>query len=223
MRLISSWIMPFSYKRSFLIPLIFFPIVLSASDSVEAFGLRWKVPASADWKVKDVDGFPTLSLLVPKPSTQPRRPTQFALAETPDYLTVTIEAEVKKEPKALRNRKNSLIIIYAYRDAEHFDYAHLSDDVGSVSPHHNGIFHVFGGDRVRISSTEGPATLTDEKWYNVRLVYDGHSGKVEVFVDGKTSPSLRAVDMSLSAGRVGLGSFFDTGQFRNVKIHGETR
>src|SRR5262245_60558652 len=212
--------MVYWHKRTFLLPLIIFPIALRASDSVAAFGLRWQVPVSADWKVEEVDGFPTLSLLVPKPSMQPRRPTQFALADTPDYLTVMIEAEVKKELKALRNRKNSLILVYAYRDAEHFNYAHISDDTGSASPQHNGIFHVYGGDRVRISSTEGPATLTEEKWYTVRLIYDGRYGKVEVFVDGKTSPSLRAVDLSLSAGKVGLGSFFDTGQFRKVKIQG---
>ena len=205
------------------IPLLLFPVFLSAADSIEAFGLRWTVPAKADWKLEKLDGFPTLSLLVAKPTLQPRRPTQFALAETPDYLTATLEAEVKKEPKALRNRKNSLIFIYAYRDADHFNYAHLSDDTGAASPHHNGIFHVYGGDRVRISSTDGAATLTEEKWYKVRLVYDGRSGKVEVFVDGKTSPSLRAVDLSLTAGKIALGSFFDTGQFRNVRIQGQTR
>ena len=209
--------------RSIVSALLFLPALLNAGDSVEAFGLRWSVPIRADWKIADTDGVPTLSLLVPRPSTQPRRPTQFALAETPDYVSVTLEAEVKKEPKALRNRKNSLIFIYAYRDADHFNYAHLSDDQGSSTDVHNGIFHVYGGDRVRISSTEGPATLTEEKWYKVRLVYDGHTGKVEVFVDGQTSPSLRAYDLSLSAGKVGIGSFFDTGDFRNVKINGKPR
>jgi len=213
--------------RSILSILFFLPALLSAADptpaSIEALGLRWTVPIRADWKIADVDGVPTLSLLVPRPSTQPRRPTQFALAETPNYLSVTLEAEVKKEPKALRDRRNSLIFIYAYRDANHFNYAHLSDDMGSSTDVHNGIFHVYGGDRVRISSTEGPATLTEEKWYKVRLVYDGRTGKVEVFVDGQTSPSLRAYDLSLGAGKVGLGSFFDTGEFRNVKIHGQPR
>jgi hypothetical protein len=32
---------------------------------------------------------------------------------------------------------------------------------------------------------------------------------------------MRAVDMSLGAGKVGIGSFFDMGTFRNVRIHGE--
>jgi hypothetical protein len=211
------------HKRRFFVSFLFFPMLASASDSIQALGFRWTVPIRADWKVEKLDGSETLSLLVPRPSTQPRRPTQFALADTPDYLTATVDVEVKKEPKDQRNRKNSLIIVYAYRDAAHFNYVHMSDDVGTASPQHNGIFHVYGGDRVRISPTEGEATLTEEKWYKVKLVYDGRSGKIELYVDGKTSPSFGACDMSLGAGKIGLGSFFDTGQFRNLKIDGKTR
>jgi hypothetical protein len=129
---------------------------------------------------------------------------------------------VKREPKALRNRQTSLMFVYAYRDESHFNYIHISDDNKNHEAH-NGVFHVYGGDRARISSTVGPAALTEEKWYKVRMVYDGHTGKVELFVDGETSPSLRAVEMSPSAGKVGIGSFFDMGQFRNVKIQGQTR
>lgn len=191
-----------------------------APDMIEAFGLRWRVPIAADWKIEKVDGAPVVQLLVPRPSTAPRRPTQFAIAETPDFLTVTVEAEMKKEPASLRNRHTSLMIAYAYRDPDHFNYAHLSVDSGEEQEVHNGIFHVYGGDRVRISPRKGPGAFSDEKWYKVRLVYDGRSGDVRVWVDGKTSPSLHAVDTTLKAGKVGIGSFFDMGQFRNIKIHG---
>src|SRR5438874_11143905 len=95
-----------------------------AADTIQAFGLCWTVPITADWRV---DG-PVLELIVPRPSEHPRRPTQFAIADTPDYITVTIEAEMKREPAAVRNRRNSLMIASAYRDADHFNYAHLSVD-----------------------------------------------------------------------------------------------
>ena len=195
--------------------------VCTAADTIEAFGLRWQVPIAADWKVENIDGAPVLQLLVSRPSTQPRRPTQFALAETPDFIKVTVEAEMKKEPATLRNRHTSLMIAYAWRDPDHFNYAHLSVDSSEKQAVHNGIFRVDGGDRVRISPREGPGTLLEEKWYKVRLVYDGRSGEVTVWVDGKTSPSLHAVDTTFKAGRVGIGSFFDLGSFRNVKIVGE--
>jgi hypothetical protein len=194
---------------------------LIAEDTMQAFGLKWRVPIAADWKMEKAGGVETLSLLVPRPSTQPRRPTQFALAETPDYIRVTVEADMKKEPAAARDRHTSLMIAYAWRDKDHFNYAHLSVDTAKEQPVHNGIFHVFGGDRVRISSNEGPATLAGEEWHKVRLVYDGRAGKVEVFVNGKTSPSMQATETKLGAGKIGLGSFFDLGQFRNVRIKGE--
>ena len=191
-----------------------------AADTVEAFGLNWSVPVGADWKAGPVEGIPGLQLLVPRPSTQPRRPSQYALAQTPDYLKLDLQLEVKQEPAAARNRRNSVIIVYAWRDMNHFNYVHLSVDAAKQQPVHNGVFHVYGGDRVRISSEEGPATLKDESWHKTRLVYDGSKGRVDVWVDGETSPSMKAVDLSLGAGKFGLGSFFDTGMFRNVKVSG---
>jgi len=192
----------------------------AGAATIEAFGYRWTVPVASDWKVATVDGVPTLELLVPRPSRSPRRPTQFALADTPDFIKVTLEAEVKKEPESARHRHTSLILVYAYQDAAHFNYAHLSVDGGRQVAVHNGIFHVFGGDRVRISPLDGPPALTGEDWHKVRLVYDGTTGSVSVSVNGRALPSLRAVDLSLRAGKVGLGSFFDMGQFRRVKILG---
>lgn len=190
-------------------------------STIEAFGLRWSVPVAEDWRVSVMDDVPVLELLVPRPSLQPRRPTQYALAETPPYEQLTLEMEVKKEPRAARNRATSLILVYAWRDANHFNYAHLSVDEARQQPVHNGIFHVYGGERVRISSVEGPATLRDESWHEVKLVYDGRTGRVDVWVNGETSPSMRAVDLSLGAGRFGVGSFFDVGSFRKVRVSGK--
>jgi hypothetical protein len=52
-------------------------------------------------------------------------------------------------------------------------------------------------------------------------VYDGKSGAVQVTVDGRRPiPALHAIDLSLSSGRVGIGSFDETGDFKNVKIQG---
>jgi hypothetical protein len=207
--------------RRVLIGLIVLSAAAFAADTIEAFGLKWKAPIAADWKLETLDGIPTVSLLVPRPSTEPRRPTQFLVAETPDYIRVTLEAEMRQEPAAQRNRHTSLMIAYAWRDADHFNYAHMSVDAAAVANVHNGIFQVDSGDRVRLSSLEGPGSLAHEGWHKVKLTYDGRTGKVQVWVDGKTSPSLTVVNGKFSAGKVGIGSFFDLGQFRNVKITGE--
>ncbi|MBM3796746.1 MAG: hypothetical protein FJW31_22435 [Acidobacteria bacterium] len=195
--------------------------VLPADDSIEALGHRWTVPIGADWKVTP---YGVLDLLVGRPSTAPRRPSQYALAETAPYSKLEVDLEVRAESSKVRNRfSNSLILVYAWRGPNHFNYVHLSLHTAAKQPVHNGIFHVYGGDRVRISGTEGPATLKDEVWHKVKFRYSADSGRADVWVDGVTSPSMRAVDMSLSEGRFGLGSFFDTGSFRNLKILGVSR
>jgi hypothetical protein len=114
---------------------------------------------------------------------------------------------------------NSLLIVFAYQDAAHFNYAHVSVDKGTDIPNHNGVFHVYGGERVRISSPRGPAALRARGvWHHVKLTHAAATGGVRVEVDGAPVPALEAVDMSLGAGRIGLGSFDETGEFRNVRI-----
>lgn len=177
------------------------------------FGQHWTVPETSDWKIANENGAPVLRLVTARgPLPGPRRPIQFALANTPDLQRVTVEGD-------MRPLGHSLMIVFAYRDAAHFDYAHLSIDTASEQSHHNGIFHVYEGERVRISPTDGPAAfVATGRWQHVRLAWDGQSGGVHVTVDGKPIPALHAVDLSLRSGRVGLGSFDETAEFKNVKI-----
>src|SRR5579863_6646288 len=187
-----------------------------ASGGLDAFGYRWTMPDAADWKLAGEAGAQILHLAVGRePLPGARRPHQFAIAETPDFERVTVEADVQPT-------KRSLMIVFAYHDNAHFDYAHLSTDTGTKQPVHNGVFHVFGGERVRISSLNGPPAFEAiNRWYHVVLKYDGVTGEVNVTVDGKPVPALHAYDLSLGAGKVGLGSFNETGDFKNVKIVGK--
>ena len=184
------------------------------ADTIEAFGYRWTVPVAEDWKVTQYGGGDILAMLVERPQEKPRRPKQFALCETQPFKKVTIEADVKRIGK-------SLIIVYAWQDDSHFNYVHLSSDAPKDQPVHNGIFHVYGGDRVRISPLEGPGALRSEDWTTVKVVYDGTTGTVTAWANGETSPALKGVDLSLGAGKIGLGSFFEKAEFRNVRINGE--
>ena len=187
-------------------------LALQASDTLRVFGRDWQVPARADWEVQQEGGTEVLKLAKSRgPLPGPRRPIQFALADT-DYTRVTVEADVKPLGR-------SLMIVFAYRDEGHFDYAHLSSDTGTKQPVHNGVFHVYGGERVRISNPQGPAAFAETgKWYHVKLTYDAQTGAVNVAVDNREVPALKAVDLSLGGGKVGFGSFDETAEYKNVKI-----
>jgi hypothetical protein len=186
---------------------------LGAAETLSVFDREWTVPADTDWRIDRDDGSAVLRLLNPRePLAGPRRPIQFALTNVPRYDKLIVEADVKPLGK-------SLIVVFAYQDPAHFDYAHLSVDTGKQAPMHNGIFHVYGGERVRISDPEGsPAFSRNHRWYHAKLTHDAKTGAVAVTVDGKPVPALRAVDMSLGPGNIGLGSFDETAEFKNVRI-----
>lgn len=181
----------------------------NAADSLAIFGRNWTVPVAADWKLEGG----TLHLVTNRePLPGPRRPIQFALTGIAQYGRLTVEADVMPLGR-------SLMIVFAYSDPAHFDYAHLSTDTAAKQPVHNGVFHVYGGERVRISAERGPAAFEAAgRWYHVTLRHDSAAGTVDVAVDGRAVPALHAVDLSLGPGQVGLGSFDETGAFKNVKI-----
>ena len=181
----------------------------NAADSLAMLGRAWAVPDAADWKVEEG----TLRLIASRgPLPGPRRPIQFALTDVPSYDRLTVEADVMPLGR-------SLLVVLAYRDPAHFDYAHLSTDTAGEQPVHNGIFHVYGGERVRISAERGPAAFAASgHWYHVTLAHDSATGTIEVTVDGQPVPALHAEDLSLGPGQVGVGSFDETGAFKNIKI-----
>lgn len=201
--------------RSVLAILVLAPLLPAFSASIAVFGHSWIVPDATDWKVQKDGTTEILHLGTPRgPLPGPRRPIEFALSDMPSAREATVEADVQPLGR-------SVIIVYAYQDKAHFNYAHLSTDTGLAQPVHNGIFHVFGGERVRISSQAGPASFAaSHRWYHIKLVFNGGIGAVHVQVDGQPVPSLHAVDLSLTHGKVGLGSFDETGDFKNVKTFG---
>jgi hypothetical protein len=187
--------------------------LLCAQDKLSVFGQTWSVPLARDWKISEDAGVPMLQLLVGRePEPGPRRPQQFALLDMPAAAQVSLDADV-------RPAKRSLIVVFAYQDQAHFDYVHFSTDTAMKQPVHNGVFHVYGGERVRISPAEGvPAFREAKQWYHLQVKWDGKTGQVQGFVDGMTIPALHAVDLSLTKGRIGIGSFDETGDFKNVAL-----
>jgi hypothetical protein len=187
------------------------PLLLSlalAADSITAFGQRWQVPVAGEWSFANGE----LRMLVARPQeANPRYPVQYAVLEGPDLDSFTLECEVRRD-------SGSLILVYNWQGPAHFNYVHLSVDSPEKVAVHNGIFHVYGSDRSRISKAAGPGSLPTRDWIPVRLDYDAPSGKMVARVGGQELPSLTGVDLSLTRGKVGLGSFFETAQFRNFRL-----
>jgi hypothetical protein len=181
------------------------------SDSTKVF--QWEFNGSGLWKISDG------KLIIYKAGIAAgpiRKPSALAILKSKPFKTVTLESEIKSNAPDSTIRKD-IDIVVGYQSPTRFYYIHLSgisDDV------HNGIFLVDNSDRRRIDSGRSQPQLKDRKWHFVKVKRDGKSGKIEVYVDRSIKPALEAKDTTISYGLVGVGSFDDTGEFRNILIIG---
>jgi glucose/arabinose dehydrogenase len=172
--------------------------------------------------------FPGREVVLAEPGDDPgppRRPFEYAvLTAGPEFGSVQVTGEVRIDtPVDITNR--DVIIVFGYRSATEFYYAHLSTD-NTIYPH-NGLFVVNNADRVRIEdqwdegrSRGAPPAITDAEWHRARVVHCADSGEIAVYVDGSKTPLMTAVDTTFDSGRVGFGSFDNVGRLRDLKVTG---
>jgi hypothetical protein len=148
-----------------------------------------------------------------------RRPSALAVLKSAPLVRATVQVEMRSTaPEEVKNR--DLEIIFGYESPSRFYYVHLA---GITDPNHNGIFLVDNKDRRRIDDGTAPPQLKDREWHRARLERDGSSGRIEIFVDDSKEAVLKATDTTIPSGRVGLGSFDDTGEFRNLSVAGAVK
>ncbi len=108
-----------------------------------------------------------------------------------------------------------VLLIFGYQSPTRFYYVHLSKKTDAV---HNGIFLVKDADRKRLDAPTSVGRLVDQEWHHVRLVREVASGRIQVFFDADPNPVLSVVDGTLTTGRVGVGSFDETAEFRGMEL-----
>jgi hypothetical protein len=176
----------------------------------------WTLDGSGTWDVADG------SLRLVKAGTPGgpiRRPAALAIFKSDPFTKLTLEAEIKSTaPVDLPVRDVELI--FGYESPTRFYYVHLAGITNAV---HNGIFVVADADRRRLDTPDSVPQMKDQAWHRVRLERDPSTGRIEIFVDGSTTPALKATDTTIAAGRVGFGSFDETGEFRNIVVTGSTK
>ena len=188
-----------------------------APEISEARGLRgWELDGSGAWAVRgDV-------LVLEKPGTPGgpfRRPAALAILDSPPVTSFTFEVDVRSTA-LLDLPVRDVQIVFGYQSPAVFYYVHLSAKTDAV---HNGIFLVDRADRRRLDEPTSTPRLTDQAWHRVRVERDPASGRIAVFFDDGAAPVLSAVDRTLLWGRVGVGSFDETAEFRRVVLRGAAR
>jgi hypothetical protein len=143
-----------------------------------------------------------------------RRPGALAILRGRSFEEVEYRVDVRSTaPPDLAVR--DVLLILGYQSPSRFYYVHLSAKTDKV---HNGIFLVDNADRRRIDDGKARARLTDQEWQRVRVVRRPRTGSIQVFFGEEPEPTLSATDRTLASGRVGVGSFDETAEFRRFEI-----
>lgn len=134
-----------------------------------------------------------------------------------DHAVSDFDLRVRARSTTRNYAHRDLCIFFAVQDASHCYYAHLGLEADAAS--HN-VMIVDGTDRRPITVERTNGVPWTDGWHELRVLRDSRSGRIEVFFDDMEQPVLRAVDTRFAAGRIGIGSFDDLGDFSRVELYG---
>lgn len=180
----------------------------------------WETTDPSAWRVREEKKGSSNRLLelYGKSDYKPPHRSPFNMAlyryATVGDFEMTLRVQATKESYGHRD----LCLFFGYQGPGHFYYVHLGQ---KMDDHANQIFIVNEAPRTKISekTTEG-TPWKDGTFHDVKLVRRVESGLIEVYFDDMKTPVMTAHDKTFTWGRIGVGSFDDTGLFDDVVIKG---
>jgi hypothetical protein len=168
----------------------------------------WRISAASPGKNRAMELFRASKYEPPV-----RSPLNIALARDVDVSSFKLDAQVRSTTRDYGHR--DLCLIFNQQDPSHFYYVHLGKQ---ADEHANSIFIVNGKPRVSIASTRTSGTPWTDGWHHIRIVRDVEDGLIQVYFDDMEHPVMTAHDKTFKHGRIGIGSFDDTGMFDDVVV-----
>lgn len=170
------------------------------------------------WKWSQ-DGGTTVLTLHKQQDHKPkvRSPFNLAWLTTTEWqsFTLTVEGRLTKFDAG----NNDLCIAFARQDDARFYYAHLGEKADAI---HHQVHLVDHADRRAITATRTEGNPWQPgQWHRLKLIFDRATGNITVYFDDMEKPALTAQDRTLDHGWIGLGSFDDLCELRNLVIQGE--
>lgn len=214
-------------KTTFLLSLVLFAsIVLRADEfdlpvvTTENFNkgaANWGPKDPSAWKVVK-QGDNSFYSMFKDSSYKPevRSPVNFALLKEVTVSDFVLDVDMRSTQEVYGHQ--DLCLFFGYQDPSHFYYVHLGREADA---HANSIFLVNGEPRVSIAQKRTDGTAWTKDWHHVRIKRDTSKGTIEVYFDDMKKPVMTTVDKHFLHGRIGIGSFDDTGDFDNLSLRGK--
>jgi hypothetical protein len=191
------------------------PLVLEANfERGDLSG--WDFTDPAAWTLTDQEGNHVLDQAhASRYQPAVRSPLNIALARGLDVGDFVLDLQVQSTARDYGHR--DLCLFFGHQDPSHFYYVHLGKQ---ADPNAHSIFLVDGAPRVSIAETRTKGTPWTDDWHHVRLVRETKTGLIQVFFDTMDTPIMTAHDSTFRHGRLGVGSFDDTGRFDAIRVWG---
>ncbi len=176
----------------------------------------WDFTDKNAWQIRSIDGNHVLDQhQASKYEPKVRSPFNIALmpkVETGDFV---LDLKVRSTTRDYGHR--DLCVFFGHQDPSHFYYVHLGK---AADEHANSIFLVNDQPRVSIAEDRTKGTPWTDGWHHVRIVRKVDDGLIQVFFDDMNKPAMTAHDKTFTHGRMGVGSFDDTGLFDEIRVWG---
>lgn len=145
-----------------------------------------------------------------------RSPLNIALIKDRQFGDFVLEADCVQTGREYGHR--DMCVFFGAKDAANFYYVHLAT---AADPHAHNVFLVNDEPRVAIASkTTKGVDWGLEVWHRIRVERSVDQGTIKVYFDNLDEPIMEAEDKHFDYGRIGFGSFDDTGKVRSIRIWG---
>ena len=143
-----------------------------------------------------------------------RAPHNIALLKGHEFGDFIMELDMQQTGKEYGHR--DMCLFFAAKDTTNFYYVHMAT---VADPNAHNVFLVNDEPRRNIAKkTTNGVEWGTEVWRHVRLERTVADGKIRVFYEDMDTPIMEAEDQHFNFGRIGVGSFDDTGKVDNIRI-----
>jgi hypothetical protein len=166
------------------------------------------------WKISKSNESHTLELFGESEyRARVRSPFNIALLKGVSVGDFVLEVDLSQSGREYGHR--DLCLFFNVMSPTNFYYVHIASVADDNA---NNIFIVNDEPRTNIatSTTSGTDWGKTNSWHKVRIERTVEEGSITIYFDGKKI--MEATDLHFIDGRIGFGSFDDTGRFDNIKI-----
>ena len=173
----------------------------------ELAGWEFTDASAFRWVRDDATGKGCLELHAASSYRPPHRsPLAMAILREAEFGDFRLTVKARQTGREYAHR--DLVFVFAYRDPAHFAYAHLASRADDNA---HQVMLVDDAPRRPVTVERTAGVAWGDEWHEIEIVRAGES--VEVWFDGE---SVMRATVPAWSGRIGLGSFDDTGRFSDL-------